>query len=103
MSERERLIRNFKLVADWLYGGGKGDDDIRCHSVSAVVTRFSQKCCSPYHKKPKTYPPRTLMIVERALFDDQWRSAYTCNQCVEQSLAEPILMGSAAHLHKGER
>jgi len=89
VSERDKLLDRFLRVQGWLYGGGKGDDNIEYIRIAAVVTRHPHKCCSPYHDtSPKEYPARTLMIVENAKFDGQFRSAYTCESCIRESEKE---------------
>ena len=87
-STKAQLLESFRKISDWLYGGDKEAPDIRCRSVMAVVIRLPQKCCTPYHRRPKKYPRGTLMIVERAVIDGEWRSCYTCRRCVEKSLNE---------------
>ena len=87
-AQRRALVTDFKKVESWLYGGDKEAPVIRCRSIEAVVVRFSQLCCSPYHKKPQKHPAGTLMVVERAVIDGEWRSCYTCRGCIEKSLEE---------------
>lgn len=90
-NQRRRLVltQRFWRVEGWLYGGDKEAPDIRCHSASAVVVRYPQKCCSPYHGlRPKRFPAGTLMVAERAVIDGSWRTCYTCEGCIEKSLVE---------------
>lgn len=88
------LEQRFRHVKDYLYGGGKGDEIVECYHYKAVTTRQSHACFSPYHKdadgkfSSQQYPAGTLMIVESAKFDGDFRSCYTCEPCISKAEEE---------------
>lgn len=69
----------------WLYGGDR-DVDIQCLRVKRVRIRYSQVCCSVYHKrKIKKLPAGTEVVRETAKVDGVFGTAYTCLGCIAKA------------------
>lgn len=82
----EALTDSEQYALDYLYSGG--DEEIKCHSMAWVVTRYPQKCVSILHKGPMAQPAGSLMVLERAKVEGKFGSCYTCASCVQRAARE---------------
>lgn len=90
-TESDAMSKTLSVAEDeaihYLYGGD--DETPEYWSAQWVKIRCPQTCFSVYHgKKSATFPPGTRMLVERAKIEGQFRSCYTCAECMRKADAE---------------
>lgn len=68
---------------------GDRDVDVRQKTIKIVTTRKPQTCTAHNgFKRAEEMPKGTRMMVERAIVDGEWCSAYVCVGCVDAWLQE---------------
>lgn len=70
------------------FWGGDRDVDVRQKTVRIVTTRKPQICSAHDGFKGAEVPAGTRAMVERAIVDGKWCSAYVCVGCVDNWLRE---------------
>ena len=58
------------------------DAEVRLHSKKVVIPRKARKCPGNFLEGLHDVASGKRGIVERALVDGQWRSCYTCEDCI---------------------
>lgn len=74
---KEEYLRMMEVAPIW----GFPTEDEKCYKVSIVKVRGAKSCVDASH--PDLVPTGTIMLRETALFDNVWRSAYTCTSCLD--------------------
>lgn len=64
---------------------GQGDADVRLHTVRVSKIRKPRTCMCPCAGPDHAHEIKigSRSIVERAIVDGEWRSAYTCLPCLD--------------------
>ena len=64
------------------------DRDVRAETVSMVLTRDRQVCVPPGvpggQSEPHEFHDQTLARRDKAIVDGEWRTVYTCHECLDE-------------------
>ena len=77
----DRIVSDSELLQMFrgMYDGDR-DTDTRCLTVRVVRTRKEHSCIGLQHSDWHKVSAGSRMVMEKAIIDGKWRSAYTCEK-----------------------